>query len=183
MAVTDDRSSWTAQRFIDELQKTGKPDGIAQPSPGLPLGFVYHSLVAYTSKEVPGAGACPTLAGAGVQYLELSEKTKGVIHQVCKSDWAPIFKDIATSVQKTATIACAQKISYPADGSVKAGTAPTTVTYYDGTGTLKFRAILSSVGAGIICPGAVGTGTGRDGCGLEEKGWGGTGVDVGGGWR
>ena len=68
VAVTDDKSSWTAQKFIDEIQKKGKADGIAQPTPELPEGFVYHSIVGYTPPK------CNTMARPGTAYLELTAR-------------------------------------------------------------------------------------------------------------
>ena len=152
VAVTDDESDWTAQRFINDLRKKGKPDGIAQPSPGLPLGFVYHSIIEYTSKEVPGAGACP--AGwvherSGLQYLDLSARTKGAIHQVCESDWAPIFTDIANVVVKFAGNPCVQPIVLPA-ALAGANPTPTRVQFTNTlSGAVLFQATLA---AGNKCP-------------------------------
>ena len=86
IAVTDDQSSWSAQKFIDSLRSVANPDGIAVKGPGLPEGFVFHSIVDTQPKKT-GALHCASSAKPGWQYLELTKRTGGSKHKVCEPDW------------------------------------------------------------------------------------------------
>ena len=53
------------------------------------------------------------MASQGTVYLELAKKTGGVVHQVCETNWQPIFMDIAKAVLQTLSPSCEQPISLP----------------------------------------------------------------------
>eukprot|EP00947_MAST-08B_sp_MAST-8B-sp1_P000074 g74.t1 len=99
------------------------------------------------------------MARPGTAYLELTARTGGAKHQVCETEWNPIFKDIAEAVSKTARIPCVQPITYPSDGSVKIGSTPARLLYSNLAGGVIFRAAYAP---GNKCPpAAAGSGSRR----------------------
>ncbi len=78
-----------------------------------PMGFVFHSIVAWG--DVAGRG-CSTGARIGQSYLNLTELTSGVKAKVCETDWTPIFAALQAAVVEGATLPCSFDIPVPPDG-------------------------------------------------------------------
>ena len=153
-----------AQYFIDQMQEIGRARGIAQPSPSLTLGFLFHSIVGWQpGKDVApyvverpalaSASMCPHIqySNPGSTYLELSMRSGGAIHQICDSDWSSIFADIADTTQHVASsVPCRHAIVFPGDGSVPANAMPAQVSYAtSAAGQTVFQATHA---AGNLCP-------------------------------
>ncbi len=103
VAVSDDNSFKSADWFRDELAALG----------GFDDGFIFHSIVAYGTEAKRG---CATGARIGSVYLQLSAETGGSKFQICRTDWKPIFDELAASVAKTARPPCAYAMPAPPVG-------------------------------------------------------------------
>ena len=107
VAVTDDNSNQSAAWFMSQIKNIDPVQ--FKPSPEVPHGFVYHSIVAYNSSS-----DCPTIASKGTVYLDLTAQTNGAKFKICEKNWAPIFQSLANSVVQTAKPGCTYKVPFPA---------------------------------------------------------------------
>ena len=132
IAVTDDNSfkknPWFEQE-IAKLNTAAKSKGEPEPfkaTAQAPLGFIFHSIVAYNTKA-----DCPTLAKKGTVYLELTAKTKGVQYKICVADWLPFFSAVGQATAGSGAQPCIRAL--PADlPKTPAALAALKVSYEDG---------------------------------------------------
>lgn len=149
VAVSDDNDEWSASSFHSALLAL---------DPGL-AGYRYHAIFAYKSKEdacaLSGSEPCCTYAapsGEGAVYRELVAVTGGVSGDLCLQNFAPVFKQLATSVVVGAQTDCAWQLPSPPDGQDLDPTQINVQVEADGTtrqlGQVASAADCSAVGEG-----------------------------------
>lgn len=114
VVVSDDDSSLGATAF-DEAFKALDPDY---------ANYVFHAIVAFDNPDPLEcfamadccAGLVPLSADIGQVYLDLANLTGGVAGDLCLQNFAPVFDQIAQSVQATTPLACEWDIPEPPEG-------------------------------------------------------------------
>jgi len=108
--VTDDESRMTAEDFRMQMEAlAGKT-------------FTAHAIVSENVGGLACVGACgiPLLCGAaapGLQYLALSDATRGQKASICVSDWSTVFEPLKTAVITSAPLPCDYALPAPPSGA------------------------------------------------------------------
>ena len=94
--VTDDTSNMTYTNFDTAL--LGKqPAGMFGTATD--RHYIWHSIVSKPfAATPPTTQKCPTAAGPSVDYQQLSLLTKGIIDEVCKTDYSGVLNNIAKGI-------------------------------------------------------------------------------------
>lgn len=100
VVVTDDSSSKDAAWFRDQTR-------LVDP-PGFSLDYMMHSIIAL--------GSCGN--GSGAVYESMSFDTGGVVQDVCRSDWTPIFDKLLEGVVGSSELPCAYGLPEPGEDFV-----------------------------------------------------------------
>ncbi len=113
VAVSDDEadSSYDDGWFRGQILTKTAPG--FPTTPGVPQGYIFHSIVAFG--DIPFIG-CLTGAWYGQSYLDLTDLTLGVAAKVCETDWTPIFDALQTAVLENTDLPCTFDIPEPPEG-------------------------------------------------------------------
>lgn len=114
VAVTDDNSSLSADKFEDQL--------FAKPPSGIfgtknDRKYIFHSIIGWDGlNPPPTTKKCVSAANAGSVYQELSLRTGGIVETICREDWSHILNAIADGVVKN--LGCEFNVPQPPEGSL-----------------------------------------------------------------
>lgn len=96
--VTDDNSSLAGESFDAQFS-------VIEPSFG---DYKLHGVVSMQQ--------CPEAATIGSVYIELAERTGGVISDLCDQDFQPVFDLLSTVVTESSGLSCEYDIPEPPNG-------------------------------------------------------------------
>src|SRR5690606_12977190 len=88
--VTDDNSSWTATRFMDELA--------ALTPAGMFANYKVHAIYGRDANGSACDGAFGKAVNNGSRYTTLITTTGGASGVICENDWSAVFTDIKAAV-------------------------------------------------------------------------------------
>ncbi|MEA2753349.1 MAG: hypothetical protein QOI41_7492 [Myxococcales bacterium] len=105
--VTDDTSNMSETAFDTQLLAK-QPAGMFGTAAD--RHYIWHSIVSKPfATTPPSSSICSTAAGPSVQYQNLSILTKGIIDEVCKTDYSGVLDNIAKGI--TDKLGC--ELGYP----------------------------------------------------------------------
>ncbi len=98
IVVSDDNSSLAGEAFDAQFS-------VIEPS------FADYKLHGVVSMQL-----CPEAASVGSVYIELAERTGGVISDLCDQDFQPVFDLLSTVVTESSGLSCEYDIPEPPNG-------------------------------------------------------------------
>lgn len=105
--VTDDTSNMNEMTFDSQLLAK-QPAGMFGTAAD--RHYIWHSIVSKPFAATPPTSQkCPTAAGPSLEYQRLSILTKGIIDEVCKTDYSGVLDNIAKGI--TDKLGC--ELGYP----------------------------------------------------------------------